>query len=98
MQANPTVTAPQNVMSMAEKEMIYQWVLDIPNPETREKALLELRYYYFTIFRPPPPPTPDIIFVTISCWIQQKTRNGLRFGSNVVAHVRNGCCFATRDN
>lgn len=43
MQANSAVTAPQNVMNIAEKEMIYQWVLDIPNPETREKALLELR-------------------------------------------------------
>ncbi|KAK7605195.1 hypothetical protein V9T40_007053 [Parthenolecanium corni] len=42
MQANSAVTAPQNVMNIAEKEMIYQWVLDIPNPETREKALLEL--------------------------------------------------------
>lgn len=50
MQANPAVTASQNVMNIAEKEMIYQWVLDIPNPETREKALLELRFQLIIYF------------------------------------------------
>ncbi len=42
------MTTPTNQNSnpqtaITEKEMVYQWVLDIPNPDTREKALLELR-------------------------------------------------------
>lgn len=40
-QNNQTSNQQSNVMT--EKEKIYQWVLDIPNPETREIALSELR-------------------------------------------------------
>ncbi|XP_065215272.1 CCR4-NOT transcription complex subunit 9 isoform X2 [Planococcus citri] len=36
---NQTSSQPQQ---MVEREKIYAWVLDIPNPETREIALLEL--------------------------------------------------------
>lgn len=42
MTSNQTQSQAQpNVM--VEREKIYAWVLDIPNPETREVALLELR-------------------------------------------------------
>lgn len=38
-QQSPTVLAQQTV----DREKVYQWIVELANPETRENALLELR-------------------------------------------------------
>lgn len=38
-----TQPSPAN---LADREKIYQWILELTNSETRENALLELRFVY----------------------------------------------------
>jgi len=35
---------PANQLSSADRERVYQWILELASPDTREHALLELRY------------------------------------------------------
>lgn len=37
------VHAPSQ-LSTADRERVYQWILELASPDTREHALLELRY------------------------------------------------------
>lgn len=36
-------TQPSPANQTVERERVYQWILELTNPETRENALLELR-------------------------------------------------------
>jgi hypothetical protein len=36
--------SPANLQSSVDRDKIYQWIIELSNPETRENALLELRY------------------------------------------------------
>jgi CCR4-NOT transcription complex subunit 9 len=37
--------SPANLQSSVDRDKIYQWIVELSNPETRENALLELRYF-----------------------------------------------------
>jgi hypothetical protein len=37
--------SPANLQSLVDRDKIYQWIIELSNPETRENALLELRYF-----------------------------------------------------
>lgn len=37
--------SPANLQSSVDREKIYQWIMELSNPETRENALLELRCF-----------------------------------------------------
>jgi hypothetical protein len=37
--------SPANLQSTVDRDKIYQWIVELSNPETRENALLELRYF-----------------------------------------------------
>mgnify|MGYP005984743543 FL=1 len=37
-------TQPSPANQTVEREKVFQWILELTNPETREKALLELRF------------------------------------------------------
>lgn len=39
-------TQPSPASQPVEREKIYQWILELTNPDTRENALLELRYVF----------------------------------------------------
>ena len=43
MNTTPHITPP-NQLSATARESVYQWILELASPETREHALLELRY------------------------------------------------------
>ena len=43
MNPTPHITTP-NQLSATARESVYQWILELASPETREHALLELRY------------------------------------------------------
>jgi hypothetical protein len=36
--------SPANLQTSVDRDKIYQWIVELSNPETRENALLELRY------------------------------------------------------
>lgn len=40
----PPLTQAPPTMSQVDREKIYQWIIELTNPETRENALQELRY------------------------------------------------------
>lgn len=37
-------TQPSPASQPVDRDKIYQWILELTNPDTRENALLELRY------------------------------------------------------
>jgi CCR4-NOT transcription complex subunit 9 len=41
--------SPANLQSSVDREKIYQWIVELSNPETRENALQELRCFEFTV-------------------------------------------------
>jgi hypothetical protein len=41
--------SPANLQSSVDRDKIYQWIVELSNPETRENALQELRCFEFTI-------------------------------------------------
>lgn len=41
--------SPANLQSSVDRDKIYQWILELSNPETRENALQELRCFEFTV-------------------------------------------------
>lgn len=43
-------TQPSPANQTVEREKVFQWILELTNPETRENALLELRYVLFLAF------------------------------------------------
>ena len=43
-QVDPPRDASRIVGSAVDREQVYSWILELTNPETREHALIELRY------------------------------------------------------
>jgi len=41
--------SPANLQSSVDRDKIYQWIVELSNPETRENALQELRCFEFTV-------------------------------------------------
>jgi hypothetical protein len=41
--------SPANLQSSVDRDKIYQWIMELSNPETRENALQELRCFEFTV-------------------------------------------------
>ena len=41
----PPAPAPVNQSSRADREKIYQWIIELASPESRETSLLELRFF-----------------------------------------------------
>jgi CCR4-NOT transcription complex subunit 9 len=39
-------TQPSPANQTVEREKVFQWILELTNPETRENALLELRWVH----------------------------------------------------
>jgi len=37
--------SPANLQSSVDRDKIYQWIVELSNPETRENALQELRCF-----------------------------------------------------
>jgi len=43
--------SPANLQSSVDRDKIYQWIVELSHPETRENALLELRYWTIVHFK-----------------------------------------------